>query len=345
MKTRTGRAVATFLVAAAILGSAQQAGAQSPGMPESGFSGFVTVLGGYASVKSQFITDGENRETSSLNSSGQTVDTRVIAPLFELAYTVADWRTQFFVGLPAENIREGTFFQEEVGVRHWLPDGTQLKAALLPYPLLPQKTWQDPFVVDEGRKRSDIDSIGARFDADRIAGSNFGFRYQFLRRTIDKEDSGQFLRDGPDASLSSGDVRNLRRDADIHQVTGRYTYGLSRNLFLRPSIRYGYSDASGGANSYHAIRPELGVFYRTDTFDTSVNLIYRHAWFNRDNPIYDEKRDSNDYGAVLLFGVRQLFGFESLRADFISSVGYSDSEINFYDSRVLFVGAGATYTF
>ncbi|MDZ3838916.1 MAG: DUF2860 family protein, partial [Rhodospirillales bacterium] len=200
------------------------AAAQPAGPPEDGFSGFVTLLTGYVSVKSQFSTDGENRETSSLNSSGQTVDSVVVAPLFEVAYAVADWRTQVYLGLPIENIREGTFFQQEVGVRHWLTDGTRLTAAFLPWPVIAQKTWQDPFVVDEGRRRTDVDALGVKLDAERIAGSNFGLRYRFVHRSIDDEDSGEFLGGLPGSTLTDGDIRDLRRDADTHEGTLSYAY-------------------------------------------------------------------------------------------------------------------------
>lgn len=342
---RPSRAVAVAAFAA-VLGFSLGAQAQSVRPPtESGFSGFLTILGGYANIKSQFSTDGENRETSSLNSSGQTVDTYVVAPLFDLAYAVSDWRTQFYVGLPAENIREGTFFQSEVGVRHWLADGTRLTAALLPWPVIASRTWQDPFVVDEGRKRTDVGAYGLKLEANQILGSRYGLRYQFVRREIDQEDSGQFLRDGPDPALTGGDVDNLRRNASTHQGTASYLYPMTRSLFLRPALRYSYSDASGGANSFQGLRPEIGAFYRTPEFDTSINLSYQRTWYNKDNPIYDEKRDSNDYSVVALFGYMSPFGLERWRADAVAAVSYSDSEINFYDSRVLFVGLGATYTF
>lgn len=347
MWIRVGRgAIAAVLFMAAAVSGSLKAYGQSPARPpETGFSGFLSVLGGYVNVRSQFTTDGENRETSSLNSRGQTVDNWVVAPLFELAYAVSDWRTQFYAGLPAENLREGTFFQTEVGVRRWLADGTRLTAAFLPWPVVAQRTWQDPFVVDEGRKRTDVDAFGFKLEANQILQTRFGLRYQFIRRSIDQEDSGQFLRDGPDGSLTGGDVSNLRRDADTHQVTGSYLYPLTRSIFLRPALRYSYSDANGGSNSFQAVRPEVGLFYRTAQFDTSLNLTYQRAWFNKDNPIYSEKRDSNDYSATLLFGYLRPFGLENWRADFVGAVGYSNSEINFYDNRLLFVGAGATYTF
>lgn len=335
-----------LLIGAALLAAAAgPAAAQPAGPPADGFSGFVTLLTGYVSVKSQFSTDGENRETSSLNSSGQTVDRVVAAPLFEVAYAVGDWRTQLYAGLPVENIREGTFFQQEVGVRHWLVDGTRLTAAFLPWPVVAQKTWQDPFVVDEGRKRTDVDALGVKLDAERIAGSNFGLRYRFVHRDIDDEDSGEFLGGLPGSTLTDGDIRNLRRDADTHQGTLSYAHAIGRGLLLRPALRYTYADADGGANSFHAVRPELGALFRTRSYDASVNLSYERSWFNQDNPIYGEKRDGNDYGAVLLFGYREPFGVRRVRAELIGAVNFADSQINFYDGRVMFIGAGATYSF
>lgn len=316
-----------------------------PGPPADGLSGFVTLLGGYVSVKSQFSTDGENRETSSLNSSGQTVDRFVAAPLFELAYAVGDWRTQVYFGLPVENIREGTFFQQEVGVRHWLADGTRLGAAFLPWPVIAQKTWQDPFVTDVGRKRTDVDAVGFKLEADRIARSNVSLRYRFVSRDIDDEDSGEFLRDLPGSTITDGDVRNLRRGGDSHEGTLSYAQPVARGLLLRPALRYTYADADGGANSYQAVRPEVAMLFRTPDYDASLNLSYQRSWFNQDNPIYGEKRDGNDYGAVLLFGYREPFGLRKVRAEVVAASTFADSEINFYDARVLFIGAGATYAF
>jgi hypothetical protein len=124
-----------------------------------------------------------------------------------------------------------------------------------------------------------------------------------------------------------------------------YAYPLGRGLLLRPALRYTYADAKGGANSFQAVRPELGVLFRTPRYDASVNLSYARSWFNEDNPIYGEKRDSNDYGAVLLFGYREPFGLRRVRAELVGAVNLADSEINFYDARVMFIGAGATYSF
>ena len=199
--------------------------------------------------------------------------------------------------------------------------------------------------VRHGRERTDVDALGFKLDAERIARTNFGLRYRFVHRSIDDEDSGAFLRDLPGSTLTEGDVRDLRRDADTHQGTLSYARPIGRGLLLRPALRYTYADAEGSANSFHAVRPELGVLFRTPGYDASVNLSYERSWFNEDNPIYGEKRDGNDYGAVVLFGYREPFEVRNVRAELIGAVNFANSEINFYDGRVLFVGAGATYTF
>ena len=87
------------------------------------------------------------------------------------------------------------------------------------------------------------------------------------------------------------------------------------------------------------------MLFRTPSYDASANLAYERSWFNEDNPIYGEKRDGNDYSAVLLFGYRAPFGLRNVRAELIGAMSLADSEINFYDGRVMFIGAGATYTF
>ena len=51
-----------------------------------------------------------------------------------------DWNTQFYGGIPFENLREGNFFQAELGVRYWLADNTRLNAAFLAPPFLPDET-------------------------------------------------------------------------------------------------------------------------------------------------------------------------------------------------------------
>jgi hypothetical protein len=125
--------------------------------PSEGFSGFVSALVGVAEVESQFQTDDDNRVTTSLFSSGDSATVPAFAVPFELAYMVTDWNTQFFVGIPGENLREGSFFQWEIGARYWLQDNTRLALSFLPPSLLPLKPGRTrSWSIRPGRRRTSI---------------------------------------------------------------------------------------------------------------------------------------------------------------------------------------------
>jgi hypothetical protein len=309
------------------------------GKPAGGFSGFVSVILGVGEVKSQFNTDSDNRVTTSLSSSGES--TTVFLPMvpFELAYMKSDWNTQFYVGIPAENLREGNFFQAEVGARYWLADNTRLTAALLAPPFIPRETWSDPFLLNERRRDTDIDALGFKLRADNIAGSQWGLRYEYLNWDIEKE------RSGVSQGLTPRQLKLLKRDADFHRVTATYALQMADSWWLRPALRYTYSDAEGDSNSYHALRPELGIAHLGADYDFSVNLSYRSRWFDEDNPVFGKARDDARYNATASFGYKQPFGLENVRFEILASFAYVDSDISFYDSRFFFFGSGFTYAF
>ena len=320
------------------------AGAQQRAPTASGISGFLTVMPGYVSSESQFNTDGENRRTNNLDNSGNSVSEFVPILLGEVRYSFADIRTQPYLGVPIENIREGTFFPE-LGVRHWLPDGTRLSAALYWQPFLPPKTWEDPFVVGERRKRTDADSYGFKLGADNLLGSGFGLRYEFARNDVDDEDSGQFLAGQPGSTLTGGDLDNLERDADYHRVTPSYRFAITDRWALIPAFRYTLGDADGGSNSFGAYRPEIGLVYDDERLLVSLNLLYEHFDYGKDNPIFGEERDEDAVSAVLNAVYRQPFGLAGVSLNTLALATDGDSDITFYDNRAALVGLGATYSF
>ncbi len=307
--------------------------------PADGFSGFVSAIFGVAEAESQFNTDSDNKVTNSLSSNGKSTTQFVPFVPFELAYMKSDWNLQFYAGIPVENLREGNLFQAEAGLRYWLPDNTRITAAVVAPPFLPEETWSDPFLVGAPRNDTDIDAIGIKLRADEISGSPWGLRYEFTQWDIDNEQSGASL------GLTPAQLNSLRRDADFHRFTATYALPLSDGLWLRPALRYTFSDAEGDSNSYHGLRPEIGIAKFTSDYDFSLNFVYRHRWFDESNPVFGEKRDDDLYRAMAAFGLRQPFGLQNVRLEFFASASYVNSEITFYDSEILFVGTGLTYSF
>ena len=86
---------------------------------ESGFSGYVEILGAYISTNSQLNTDSDNRKTDSLDSAGERVGKFRALPIGLVRYTFAEYRTQLFLGVLPENIAQGQRTPEEV-VQAWM---------------------------------------------------------------------------------------------------------------------------------------------------------------------------------------------------------------------------------
>ena len=64
--------------------------AQEPMPTESGFSGYIEILGAYISTNSQLNTDSDNKKTDSLDTSGERVNKFRPLPLGLIRYTFAD---------------------------------------------------------------------------------------------------------------------------------------------------------------------------------------------------------------------------------------------------------------
>ena len=184
--------------------------AQKPLPEDSGFSGYIELLGAYISSNSQFNTDNKNESTDSLDRSGKRVDNVKLLPLGLIAYTFAELRTQLFLGVLPESVVQGQF-QVEAGMRHDLLDGTSLRASVIPITPFEKETWEDPFVVGQNRKETDITSYGFKLSAENIKASGIGLEYRWMQKKIDDEKSGQFLLSQPGSPLAPEDLDDLER--------------------------------------------------------------------------------------------------------------------------------------
>jgi hypothetical protein len=254
---------------------------------ESGFSGYIEVLGAYISTNSQLNTDSDNKKTDSLDSSGERVHKFKPLPLGLIRYTFADIRTELFVGVLPENVAQGQFLVE-AGGRHILSDGTGLRASVIPLTPIAQKTWEDPFVIGQDRNRTDIDSYGFKLAAEAIMGSGLTIKYGWVRQSLDDEKSGAFLLSQPGSLLTPDDLDELDRDAHFHRLTTEYSFPIGRRMRLTPILRYTRGDADGDANSFHALTPQLSLLYFGSQLQASVNVSAKAEWYDSKHPVFDK---------------------------------------------------------
>lgn len=318
--------------------------AQEPAPNLSGFSGYIEMLGAYISTNSQLNTDSENKKTNSLDSSGKRVGKFRAMPIGLVRYTFSDIRTQLFLGVLPENVAQGQF-QVEAGVRYQMTNGTGLRASFIPVTPFAQETWRDPFVVGQDRRRTDIDSYGAKLAAENIVGSGLSLKYGWARQTIETEKSGNFLLSQPDSILSPNDLKDLDRDAQFHRATAEYAFPIGFQMRLKPILRYTRSDAKGDVNSFHGLTPELSFLYFADQFQASVNASLNADWYDSRHPVFDKTRRDINLGILTILGYRNPFGFKNFRIDWFNAFFTTKSNIDFYESSNYITAIGVGYVF
>jgi len=318
--------------------------AQEPLPKSSGFSGYIEILGAYISTNSQLNTDNDNRKTDSLDDSGERVNKFRPLPLGLIRYTFAEQRIQLFMGVLPENVAQGQF-QVEAGARHVLSNGTGLLVSVIPMTPLEQKTWKDPFVVGQNRKRTDVSSYGVKLAVENILGSGFTLKYGWARQTIDDEESGTFLLSQPDSTLSPDDLDDLDRDAHFHRLTTQYSIQIAPRMRLTPILKYTRSDADGDANSYHALTPELSFTYFGNQLQASVNVSANTEWYDSKHPVFDKTRREFKPGLFAILGYKGPFGFKNFRIDWFNAFLKSNSNIDFYNSSNFITAVGLGYSF
>ena len=318
--------------------------AQEPLPTESGFSGYIEILGAYISTNSQLNTDSDNKKTDSLDTSGERVNKFRPLPLGLLRYTFADIRTQLFVGVLPENVAQGQFLVE-AGARHILSNGTGLRASVIPLTPIAQKTWEDPFVIGQDRQRTDIDSYGFKLAAETILGTGLTVKYGWVRQSLDDEKSGTFLLSQPGSLLTPDDLDDLDRDAHFHRLTTEYSFQIGRRMRLTPILRYARGDADGDANSFHALTPQLSFLYFGNQLQASVNVSAKAEWYDSRHPVFDKTRRDFSPGLFAILAYKNPFGFENFRIDWFNAFFKSNSNIDFFETSNFITAVGLGYTF
>lgn len=318
--------------------------AQQPLPRESGFSGYIEILGAYTSTNSQLNTDSQNEKTGSLDRSGDRVGKFRPFPLGLLSYTFADIRTQLYIGILPENLAEGQILFE-TGVRHDLADGTSLRASVIPTSPFDQKAWEDPFVVGQDRERTEADTWGLKLVADNIAGSGFNLRGGLLRKTVNNEKSGEFLFLQPGSSLSLDDLDDLDRDEYRYRLTAQYAFRLAPRMRLLPILRYVRGDADGDANSFHGLTPQLSLQYFGNQLQVALNASVNREWYDKSHPVFNKTRKDYNIGLFAILGYKEPFGWKNFRIDWFNGAFKQNSNIDFFESSSYLSALGIGYTF
>jgi hypothetical protein len=311
---------------------------------ETGFNGFIGLGYSYNSIENNEIAglalgsydEFTHESIDSIFSSPDGTTEGLPTMKFKFSYTLES-RTEFYFG--QDLIDAATFdFTNQLGVRQELGDKSNVSVGYV-FSGIPTKVWEDPFVENQPRAKSDRESAGARIAYNSIFGSNFDLQYTYRKIDIDTERSGQWL------DLTPAQTKLLERDGDQHNVRFGYAIDLGGNDSLYPELVYVKDDRDGDAVSSDQWGLQLTYANVSERFNLALTGNYSSSDYDKTHPIYGKTRDDDNWGVGVALFDKTLLRMLGKNWWATASGGYykTDSNIDFYDSELWSLGLGVMY--
>ena len=339
------RLLARLALAATAL-SAAMAQAVPPVPEKSGWSGHVNIGAGVGSYESNMIAgissiDLGQEKISNLRDSPGSEDFVLPAVHFELAYTLGENRTQFYLGnqvADALSVDLETTLQTHLGVRQEVP-GITLVDISLAASSLPIDVWKDPYMVDSNRGDTERTVSGLHITFDSLFDTPLEVSWSATEVEIDDERSGAAL------GLSRADQRLLRRKGMIYNLDLNYEWKINERHRLVPMIGWVDFDLDGDAMAQDGPALVLKHMYQLNRWLVVSQVFYQDLESDTRNPIYADERDMEIIGGTVTVFYAKPFGLEHW--DATATLGYQedDSNIDFYDTSFGLFSVGMFYRF
>ncbi len=315
-------------------------------LPEAaGWSGFVSLGVGVGSLESNMIADVKvidvDLGASSISDYGSPDDESFTVPAAALnvSYLFRDKKTLFSIGNDLANFLQ---FDRStiISIRHDTYRAGRFQLALDSAAAIQTEVWEDPYLLDEDRKKTARDATGLRFTWDKIMGSQFELKALTRNIELDQESSGASL------DLSVAERGLLSREGDWTRVELGYlfTFGGGEHL-IRPHVAALDRDLDGAAMSQDGF--EVGVSYVRNTPVYGWATVVNFSSLDGDavNPLFGGINDADGFGFASQIFFKKLFGASAWQPNLSVAMGELDSDLNFYDSEGWMVTVGLNRRF
>jgi hypothetical protein len=303
---------------------------------EPGFDFIININAGVAKGNSQRNTNKDNEVTQDLNNGGKEMSGPTLLVLGRLSYTLDSNKTQFFFGNSEENVALGDF-KTELGIRHEFSNGMVLTGAYNPF-LFTSKEWQDPFITNEKRQTTDVESEGARLRIDNLFSLPLAAEYIWTQTDFENDLSGQ--------QLNSAEQKLLQRDMTLHQLYLEYTQPLSERFAIEPAVTLTRGDSEGDAMSFDQSQLQTALVSQLTERSQLITTVYLgHASYDKSHPIFNKLRKDDQYGAFAFYSYARPFNWENSTFTAMLEYGENDSNIDFYDAEIIAASVGLAYKF
>jgi len=306
-----------------------------------GFSGTMGINAGVNDTQSQFNIDDDNEQTQDLNNSGESVSTGVLFPFFRLAYTTADLQTQYFLGQSPENILNSAI-QYELGVTHKFDKRQSMTFAYIPHVPFLKETWSDPFLENEARDKTDIDSSAMRL-AYKFAPVQVEYAYASYSLEDEQSGSQNNVCNGQACTAEEQDL--LKRDSDYHRLSLESTLPVWAGTYAKMNVFYGKQNADGKSQSFDEFHYSLSIMTKYERHFISVQAAFNDREYDAVNPIFDQVQEEDGTRYSFIYSYTEPFDIAGSNLNILYQNKDTDANIEFYDSSTKFFSVGMSYSF
>ncbi len=308
---------------------------------EPGFNGSISLISGRSESQGLNEINSDNRLINNLTQANNETDLNFIFPLWQLNYNLQDRRTSFYFGVPDNDIIDGEYLFE-LGVSHLLDSGQTLRLAYLPEIPEAGEVWQDPFLTQEQRKEAEANSQAVTLSIEELLGGLASLRLGYGTFEIKNDDIGNSLQGN---QLTDSEVLQLKRDSYIKHIDTSVFIPLSRSVFAQLSLGYNETHSIGKANNHDTTLSGLSLIWKQPKVLFTANVTQNKKEYDNNHPVFNTIRDDTSISYTLLANFSNAFGWEKTSMTILAEYGKNDSNIHFYDNKLITLGGGLTYSF
>jgi len=347
--------VATLLVSSAM--------AIEPIRKEAGWSGFALFGGGYLKYENNEVAGNRlvDVKDTQINSYGSAESQTTGIPVLNgvLRYTFKNKKTEIFLGNTLEDyLRMDAALS--LGIRHDF-EGVGILGIRFLASTTPTDVWEDPFLKDQNRHDTERTSMGLGLKWERVLDSNFDIDIRARRFVFDEDKNGEALNVDRGATGTAGDLvipndngaryidnagqKLLERDGNMVSIEVLYTWNVNKNNFLIPAVKFTDDDRKGDSRDNTRTELKLSHLFINQKWLVASSIYGGKDSFDENNPIFQKKQDTDYLGVGVNATYKKVFGWKhwSINAGVYASEG--DSDIDFYDTKLLMATLGAAYSF
>lgn len=195
-----------------------------------------------------------------------------------------------------------------------------------------EKAWQNPYITGVDREETDTSKYGFRIGLNRIMGTGFRAQLVYLNESVDNDTIGEL-------------VPELARDGAVYSLNMNYSHYIGEKLELRPRMSVRMGDYKGDANSFVKYKFDFEARYKTGQWLLVPRVYFSHSEYDEVDPVFEKTRKNNGYGVSLLTTYIAPFDWQKWSVACLVDISRGDSNINFYDTESMTVGALLSYHF